>query len=355
MGAEQQSENPGFEPVLPPGARSDPRGLIFHLAAAKWSIGTIRALVQLGVPDLLADGPATAGELAAAAGVDPSRLGRLLAAGATTGLLDEVETDRYALSPAGEGLRTGGEGRFRDVLLLLTDPMMWRPHENVAHTIRTGESAFEHIFGRHFYEHLRDDPEASAVFDRAMSQNDGPDTYELFEGLDFARYRRIADVGGGRGSFLAELLRRHPDLEGAVCDHPVAVAGAAEEFRRRGVEDRASAIETDFFEKVPGGFDAYLVKRSLQNWDDSAAVRALTRVREAIGDDRDARLLIVNHVLTRSGVPDLGKLSDIEMMVVLGGRERGWADWTRVAAEAGFAPEGEPAAGRVVLLTFRPV
>ncbi len=342
-------------PVLPRAAREDPRGLVFHLAAVKWSIGAIRALVQLGVPDLLAAGPATADEVAARAGLDVTRLGRVLGAAATAGVLDEDSAGRFSLTPAAEGLRIGGAGGFRDVLLFLTDPVVWRPHEDVAHTVRTGETAFEHTFGKPFYEYLRGDADASDRFDRAMVQNDGPETFELFAGLDAARFRRIADVGGGRGSFLAELLRRHPGIEGAVCDHPLAVAEADAEFALRGVADRGSAIATDFFSKIPPGFDAYLVKRTLQNWGDVDAVRVLSRIREAIGGDRAARLFVVNHILARSGVPDLGKLSDIEMMAVLGGRERGWADWTRVAAEAGFAPDGEPETGRVALLTFRPV
>ncbi|MFI9007930.1 methyltransferase [Actinosynnema sp. NPDC053489] len=355
MHGAQFAEDDGNAPVLPAAARDSARDLVFHLASVKWSIGTIRAVVQLGIPDLLADGPGTAGELAAMAGVDASRLRRVLSAAATAGVLVEDGAGRFSLTPAADGLRVGGPGGFRDVFLFLTDPMMWRPYEDVAHAVRTGEPAFDHLFGEPFYEHLRGDPAASDLFDRAMVQNDGPETYDLFDDLDPRRYRRIADVGGGRGSFLAELLRRHPGVSGAVCDHPLAIAGAADEFARCGVADRAEAIETDFFDKVPSGFDAYLVKRSLQNWEDADAVRVLAKVREAIGDDRDARLWIVNHLLTRSGVPDLGKLSDIEMMAILGGRERGWGDWTRLGAEAGFAPVCEPGAGRVTLLTFRPI
>ncbi|MEU6149111.1 methyltransferase [Actinosynnema sp. NPDC047251] len=351
MGGEQQSENTGPAPVLPRAALADPRGLVLHLAAVKWALGAIRAFVRLGVADHLVAGPATAADLARAVGVDASRLGRVLAAVATAGVLDEDAGGRFALTPASDGLRTGGAGGFRDILLLLTDPLLWRPHEDVAHTVRTGQTAFEHLYGEPFYDHLRADDAASALFDRAMAQIDGPETFALFDGVEF---RRIADVGGGRGSFLAELLRRNPGREGAVCDHPLAIAGAAEEFRRCGVADRAVAIEADFFRAVPPGFDTYLVKRSLQNWDDPAAVRALRTVRAAVGDDAGARLLIVNHVLAGPGVPDPGKLSDVEMMAVLGGRERTWADWTRLAADAGFAPRGEPAPGRLTLLTFRP-
>ncbi|MFF3753471.1 methyltransferase [Streptomyces sp. NPDC002018] len=303
----------------------------------------------------MAEGARTAEELAASVDADPSRLYRVLRAAATAGVLREDADGRFSLTPAADGLRADSGDSLRDVFLFSTDPMMWRPYENVRHTVLTGESAFQSTFGEPFYDYLRDHHESSDLFDRAMMQNDSPETFELFHDVDFSKFRRIADVGGGRGSFLAEILRRYPECFGAVCDHPLALAGSAEEFQRRGVSDRATAVETDFFEKVPEGFDAYIIKRSLQNWGDADVVRLLTKVREAIGSDLEARLMIVNHVLAGPGTPDFGKLSDIEMMSVLGGgREREGSEWNRLAAESGFQSVSEPSAGKMTLLVLRP-
>ncbi|MFJ3705795.1 MULTISPECIES: methyltransferase [Streptomyces] len=341
--------------LLPRPAWRGTRELVLHLAAVKWAMGSIRALVQLRIPDRLAEGARTADELAASIDADPSRLYRVLRAAATAGVLREDTSGRFSLAPAADGLRADGADSMRDVFLFTTDPMMWRPYENVQHTVLTGESAFASSFGKPFYEYLRDHPESSDVFDRAMVQNDSPETFELFRDVDFSKYRKIADVGGGRGSFLAEVLRRNPECLGAVCDHPLALSGAGEEFERRGVSDRATAMATDFFEKVPEGFDAYIIKRSLQNWGDEDVRRLLAKVREAMGSDLEARLMIVNHVLAEPGTPDFGKLSDIEMMTVLGGgRERERDEWNRLAAEAGFLSVSEPSAGQMSLLMFRP-
>lgn len=351
--AEDDSEVTGvlswFPVELPPAQR------VIGLFVGKWTIGALRPVVQLGIPDLLAEGPRTATDLAQRTGADADALYRVLRCAAATGVLAETAERAFALTAAGQGLRTGVEGSVRDMFLFASDPMMWRPYENLLHTVRTGAPAFDDAFGETFFDHLRAHPGSAALFDRAMVQNHYPGTDRIFEQFDFSRFRRIADVGGGRGQFLAEVLARHPGCTGAVCDQPQVVAEAKEEFERRGVADRASAVPTDFFASVPAGYDAYFIKHTLHNWSDHDAGRILTRVREAVGTREDARLLIVDALLTGPGAWDLGKLTDIEMMAVLGGRERDREEWNRLAAAAGFAPADDPAPGDLALLEYRPV
>nr|CAM34360.1 putative O-methyltransferase [Streptomyces tendae] len=332
-----------------------PRQRVIGLFVAKWTIGALRPLVQLKVPDLLAGGPRTAAELAAATGTDADGLYRLLRAVAGAGILREDAEGRFALTPAAEGLRSDAEDGVREMFLFACDPMMWRPYEDLLHTVRTGQPSFDRAFGMSFFDYLRADPDSARLFDQAMVQNHYPGTDRIFEEFDFSRFPRIADVGGGRGQFLAEVLSRHPDCSGAVCDQAQVIADAKAEFERRGVADRASVVETDFFTRVPAGFDAYFIKHTLHNWDDRDAVRILTRVREAIGDRGAARLLIVDMLLAGPGEWDLGKLTDVEMMAALGGRERDRQEWDRVAAAAGFAPANDPPPNGLALLEYRPV
>lgn len=332
-----------------------PRQRVLGLFVAKWVIGALRPLVQLKVPDQLAHGPRTADQLAAATGAEPDALYRALRCVAAAGILRERADGTFALTAASDGLRSDVDGSVRDMFLFTCDPMMWRPYEEMLHTVRTGEPAFDHVFGGSFFDFLRDNAGSAALFDRAMTQNHYPGTDRIFEQFDFSRFRRIADVGGGRGQFLAEVLSRHPGCTGAVCDQPQVVAEAKAEFERRAVADRASVVETDFFTEVPAGFDAYFVKHTLHNWNDRDAVRILERVRAAIGTDTGARLLIVDMLLAGPGEWDLGKLTDIEMMAALGGRERALPEWNRVAAAAGFALANDPVPGDLALLEYRPV
>jgi multifunctional cyclase/dehydratase/O-methyltransferase len=349
-------EEPGTLDVLSwVPVRLPPRQRVIGLFVMKWMIGALRPLVQLKVPDMLAAGPRTAADLAEATGTDADALYRVLRCTAAAGILTEDGEGRFGLTAAADGLRSDVDDSVRDMFLFACDPMMWRPYENALHSVRTGEPSFDEAFGKSFFDFLRADSASSALFDRAMVQNHYPETDRIFTEVDFARFPKIADVGGGRGQFLAEVLARNPGCSGAVCDQAQVIAEARAEFERRGVEDRASALDTDFFAEIPAGFDAYFIKHTLHNWNDRDATRILTGVRAAIGKNSEGRLLIVDMLLAGPGEWDLGKLTDIEMMVALGGRERSRAEWDRVAAAAGFASANAPAPGGLALLEYRPV
>jgi multifunctional cyclase/dehydratase/O-methyltransferase len=306
------------------------------------------------VPDLLADGPRTVAQLADATETDADALYRVLRGTAAAGIFVEHPDGTFALTSASEGLRSNVPDTTREMFLFASDKMMWRPYEDVLYTVRTGEPSFDHVFGASFFEFLKANPASASLFDRAMVQNNYPGTDRIFDEFDFGQYPKIADVGGGRGQFLAEVLSRHPQCTGVLCDQPEVVDGAKEELERRGVADRVSIVPTDFFTEVPGGCDAYFIKQTLHNWNDERAAAILGCVRKAIGDNSSARLLIVDILLTGPGQWDLGKLTDIEMMVALGGRERSREEWNRVATVAGFEPANDPTPGDLVLLEYRP-
>ncbi|MFI0349053.1 methyltransferase [Actinomadura sp. 9N407] len=338
-----------YDPDLPP------RQQVLGLFYAKWTLGALRAVVELRVPDVLAEGPRTVAEIAAETGADADLLSRVLRAVAATGALEERADDSFALTPLTAGLVTGAPDGIRDMFLFASDPMLWRPYEHVAHTVRTGETAFQHSFGMTFYEYLKAHPAKAALFDRAMLQNRYPATDRIFAGYDFGRFRRIADVGGGKGQFLAEILRRHPGCTGVLVDQPQTVADAKETFEAAGLADRVTIAPSDFFTEVSAGCDAYFIKHTLHNWDDRKAALLLRSVRTAIGADRNARLLIVDQLLHGPGAWDIGKLIDIEAMSVIGGRERDRREWDRIAALADFAPTGDPRPGSLALLEYRPI
>jgi O-methyltransferase domain/Dimerisation domain len=350
------------------GSTSEPQGTISHfnvqlppeqqvlgLFAAKWTIGALRALVELKVLDVLVGGPQTAAEISAETGTDGDSLYRLLRAVAAAGILDERADGRFALTPASSGLVSDARNGIRDMFLFASDPMLWRPYENVAHTARTGEPAFDHTFGMSFYEYTKANPASGTLFDRAMLQNHYPGTDRIFADFDFVRFDRIADVGGGKGQFLVEVLRRHPGCTGVLVDQPHTVADAKETFESSGLADRITIVPTDFFVQVPAGCDAYFIKHTLHNWDNDRAELVLRRIREAIGADHAARLLIVDQLLRGPGEWDIGKLIDVEALAVIGGRERNREEWNLIAGAAGFEPVNEPDPGDLVLLEYRPV
>ncbi|MQY11609.1 Multifunctional cyclase-dehydratase-3-O-methyl transferase TcmN [Streptomyces sp. RB5] len=346
-GAAPQGVTGWFDPGLP--EQQQVLGFLY----AKWAIGALRAVVELRVPDLLAQRARTVAELAAATGADADNLYRVLRAVAAAGVLHEDDEGRFSVAPLGAGLVSGAEGGIREMFLFASDPMLWRPYENLAHTVRTGEPAFVASFGAPFYEYTKAHPEKAAVLDKAMLQNKYPGVERVFAGFDFGRFATIADVGGGRGHFLAEVLRDNPRVTGVLADQPHTVAESKEVFE--GLEDRVTVVGCDFFVEVPAGCDAYFIKHTLHNWDNAHATRILRTIRKAIGDNPDARLLIVENLLRGPGEWDIGKLIDIESLAVLGGRERSLGEWNRVAGDAGFTLAGDPVPGDIALLEYRPV
>lgn len=337
-----------FPLELPPTQR------VLGLFIAKWIIGALRPLLQLNVPDLLSEGPLSASDIADATGTNVDALYRVLRCTAAAGILVEGEDGRFGLTPAAEGLRSDVPGNSRDMFLFGSDPMMWRPHENVLHTVRTGEPSFDNQFGMSFYEYLKENPVSKATFSRAMLQNSYSGSERILAEYDFGRFARIADVGGGAGQFLAKVLKRHPRSTGVLCDQPQVVVEAKDVLQREGVMDRVTLVETDFFTEIVGCCDSYLIRHTLKNWNDEKAELILRRIREAIGDNSEARLLVIEMLLTGRGQWDLGKLIDIDSLTV-GGRERDREDWNRVARAAGFEPTNDPTPGGVALLEFRPV
>jgi len=338
----------GWFPVdLPPEQR------VIALFTAKWTIGALRALVQLEIPDLLAEGTHTAAELAEWTGTRADALYRLLAAAAAAGVLRQRPDGSFESTEFCAGLRRDVPGSVREMFLFACDPMLWRPYEDVLHTARTGEPAFNKVFGQSFYEYVKANPASGALFDQAMTQNRYPATDRILDLFRFDRFAKIADVGGGRGQFLADVLVRFPRATGVLCDQPQVVAEAKDVLAAAGVTDRVQIVETDFFAELPSGCDAYLIKHALHNWDDERAERILRRIREAIGDNGEARLLIVDMLLSGYGEWDIGKLTDIEMLVALGGRERGRGDWNQLLSRAGFLPANDPEPGDLAILEYR--
>jgi O-methyltransferase domain len=343
------TELPFWFPLeLPPTQR------VPSLFVAKWIIGALRPLVQLKVPDLLAGGALSAPDIADATGTNADALYRVLRCVAAAGILVERQDGKFGLTPAAEQLQSDVAGSSRNMFLFVSDPMMWRPYENMLHTVCTGEPAFDNQFGMPFFDYLKVNPLSNVPFGRAMLHNSYPSVDRILAEYDFGRFARIADIGGGTGQFLAEVLKRHPGCTGVLCDQHHVLVEAKNILRREGVEDRVTLVDTDFFTEVTCGCDAYITKNTLHAWSDEKAVLILRRVREAIGDNSESRLLVIDLLLTKNGQWDLGKFVDVEMLA-LGGRERNRDEWNRMARAAGFQLANDPTPGDLALLEFRPV
>jgi hypothetical protein len=290
---------------------------------------------RLGIPDLLADGPREIDELAHATGSHPPSLRRVLSALAGVGVLDKVGPSRFALTPVGVGLRIGVPGSRRQSVLFLLNESHWRPWGHLLHTVRTGETAFDHVHGAGLFDYLAGHPEVATLFNAGMAGNSPAHARLVAATYDFSRMSRVVDVGAGRGRLLATILERYPHLRGILFDLPHVIEDARHLVNDAGVADRCEFVGGSFFEAVPKGGDAYILRNIIHDWEDDQAVAILTTCRRAMVDG--ARLILVERYLAedpREALPVLH--ADLEMLVNVGGRERTTDEYATLLARSGL-------------------
>jgi hypothetical protein len=290
----------------------------------------IMALVSVGCPEELRDGPLAATELAERCGAHAPTLDRLLRATAPTGLLRTVSPGTYALTEAGQALLDGTElMRLR----FSADPEIWMSIGELTEVVRTGEAPFMRRHGS-TYDYLSSRPAASAAFDKLMVGNHVRIAPRLAQTSAVPATGTVVDVGGGQGAFLAAILRAHPGLRGILLDLERTVDGAREYLKANGVDDRCEVVAGDFFVAVPPGGDAYLLAAVLHNWGDGKATEILRTVRAAM--PAHGRLLLVGAVLPEDDRPHPGKDLDIRMLTRHDGKERTYREYSGLLAESGF-------------------
>lgn len=305
----------------------------FGVLAGFWSSQALLAAVKLGVADHLADGPRTTTELAVALGAHEPSLARLLRALVT---LEAVtpEGGRYGLTDFGRSLVKGSPGSLRSMILGVLSEDHRRAWAELPHSVRTGETAFDHVYGMPVFEYYARHPDVSADFNDAMTAGSAAVEAAVREAFDFAPFARIVDVGGGNGGMLAAALESAPKAAGVLFDTPAGLEGANELLRARGVSGRCEAVPGDFFESVPRGGDLYILKWILHDWDDRRAGAILRNCREAAA--KGSRLLVIEAVLPDGDAPSPGRLGDLNMMAMTGGRERSASEYRAMIEAAGF-------------------
>ena len=294
----------------------------------------IAVVAKLRVADLLADGPQTLADLAARTETHTPSLYRVLRTLASVGIFAEQADGRFALTPMGEYLRTGVRGSLRGIADLTCSDWSWRPWSKMLETVRTGRAAFDSVFGESVFDYLGKHPDESAVFNEGMTGFTSNVAPAVAEAYDFSAFKTVVYVGGGHGVLLSTILQAYAGVNGIVFDSPDVVAGAEEAIRKAGLTGRCRAVGGDFFQGVPAGGDAYLMKHIIHDWPDDKATTILRRCREGV--NAGGKLLLVEMVIAPADAPDLGKLIDLEMLAIAGGRERTEVEYRQLLAGAGW-------------------
>lgn len=308
----------------------------------------IHAAVEFNLPGLLASGPKSSAELAAQCGAHAPTLERLLRALTSIEMFQRLPDGRYRNTPLTDVLREDHPQSMRAEGMFLPAPFIWRPMGELAESIRTGEAAFDRVFGQNFFAYLADHPQNAAVFNRVMTQDILWTTPALLRAYDFSRFKQLTDVGGGYGVFLSHILSASPKLEGVLFDQQQVVAGAGD-FLKGDVAARTKIVSGSFFDSVPEGSDAYLLRRIIHDWKDVEAIKILSNVRAAM--KADGTLLLIESLID-SGTRPAG-LMDL-MMLVLGGVERTESEFRKLVETAGFSLDRIIPAGTYSVIECRP-
>jgi O-methyltransferase domain/Dimerisation domain len=294
----------------------------------------IHVAATLGIADLLKNGPRSSDDLAVATGTHAGSLYRLLRALASVGVFREDADRRFALTLLGDGLRSDAPEPIGPWAVFIGQPEHQRAWGHLLHSIQTGENAFQHVHGVNVWEYRARSPEAGAIFDRAMTGLSRGVTDAVLNAYDFAQFACVVDVGGGQGALLAAILTKHPSMRGVLFDQPQVVAGAEQVLRAAGVADRCQVGGGDFFEAVPDGGDAYVLKSILHDWEDEQATAILRTCRRAIGPN--GKLLVIEREISPPNEDPRAKFVDLLMLVSAGGRERTRKEWAVLFAAGGF-------------------
>jgi hypothetical protein len=304
--------------------------------AAHWQSQLVYVAAKLGIADALVDGPLTVDEIASRVGAHAPSLKRTLRALASLGIFTADPHGRFHLNRLSQTLRSDHPESLRDFALMMVDDYNWAAWGALEHTVRTGESAFKHVHGAPIFPWLRDHPDKERMFSASMASISSMENAAVARSYAFGKLDRIVDLGGAHGHLLATILRSYVRLRGVLFDQPQIISEALQAgfVTSADVSTRCEVVSGDFFESVPPGADAYVMKYIIHDWDDERSVRLLSNCRAAMPPG--GRVLVVDHVVAPGNRFDWGKLLDINMMLMMGSQERTKDEFRQLFARAGL-------------------
>jgi len=318
----------------PANADVPPPVAMLQMISGFWISRAIYVAAKLGVADHLSDGYRTIDELAAATGTHAPSLYRVLRALASVGVFTEDGKRGFALTPLAETLRTDVSGSLRAFATVELGEEHYPAWGELLHSVRTGEIAFDRAFGMPVWEFFEQNPENAKTFNDAMTGMTLAVNDAVLSSYDFSSIGKIIDVGGGHGSLIASILKAHPEMRGILFDAPPVIEGARCRLQDEGIAERCEAIAGDFFESVPGGGDAYILKWIIHDWDEERSITILKNCHRAMAEN--GRLLLVEAVVPFGSEPHFSKFIDLNMLVMTGGRERTEDEYRTLFEASGF-------------------
>jgi len=307
---------------------------MMEMIIGTWISQAITVAAELGVADALADGPLPIDELAVRVGADADALHRLLRALIGRGVFRRRSEGRYELNSLGATLCSDAPVSMAWAAQFYGSREQRERWTMLVDSIRTGQSVVPALHGKESFDYFAEQPEHAELFNRTMTALSELTDASVAAGYDFSVYPTIVDIGGGHGPLLATILAAAPDSHGVLYDLTQVVASAPSLLRKHNVADRVRIEAGSFFDSVPSGGDAYVLKNIMHDWPDEKAVQILRNVRTAAGPH--ATVLLIELVIPDHDRDFPGKWADLEMLLNLAARERTAAQYRKLLSQAGF-------------------
>ena len=306
---------------------------MLHMIQGFWVSRALYIAAKLGIPDLLRDQPKNSADLAQSTGTHAPSLYRVLRALDSVGVFAEDDKGRFALTPLGATLRTDVPGSLRYFAIEELGENHYPAWEKVLHSVKTGEIAFNHVYGASKWQYMADHPDEAQIFDAAMSSFSSVVAAAVVAAYDFSSSATVVDIGGGDGTLLTAILKGNPQLRGVLADLPHVAEGAQHRFKTEGLADRCNIAAGSFFESAPAG-DTYVLKWIIHDWDDQQSAAILKNCRSAMA--ANGRVLLVEAVIQPGTASSFSKYMDLNMLVMTGGRERTESEYRALLDSAGL-------------------
>lgn len=316
------------------GVSVSPTMAVLQVLSGFWSARAVYIAAKLGLADLVQEGPKTAAELAVLTGTHTPSLYRVLRALASIGWLQEGTGGRFGPTALTSGLQTDVPGSLRFLAMTELGEEHYPAWGDLLFSVRTGELAFDRVFGMANWEFWASHPENAQIFNQAMSEVTAVLEPAVLAAFDLSGFNKIVDVGGGRGTLMASILRAYPNARGVVLDLPHVIELGRQHIHAQGLSARCELLAGDFFESVPGGGDAYILKWVIHDWDDARSIAILKNCHRAMSPN--GKLFVIEAVIPSGNEPFFHKLMDLNMLVMTGGRERTAAEYRALFEAAGF-------------------
>lgn len=306
---------------------------LLQMIKGYWVSQIVGTLAQLEIADQLAQGPLDCDVLANGIGCEPKATYRLLRASANVGLVSALPDGRFGLTPLGELLRSNVPGSMRDSAIAFTAPGHWLPWGRLAEAVRHGERQTVAALGQELFDYYATNPCEGSAFTGTMANHSDPIAEELGQTLDTSAVTHVVDIGGASGTIIGALLEANAALLGTILERADVVPRAEAALAERGLSSRCRVIEGDFFKNVPEA-DLFILKYIVHDWDDQQSVKLLSNCARALRPN--GHVILIEWVMPEHGKPSAAALSDLNMLVLLPGRERTASEFAELFRASGL-------------------